>query len=50
MKRLQILFFLVLMSLQLPAQYREISGVVVDAHYSTPVPYAAVLWSIHRLG
>lgn len=50
MKRLQILFFLVLMSLQLPAQYREISGVVVDAHYSTPVPYAAVFVEHTQVG
>lgn len=50
MKKLLILFFLLLFSVAFYAQHIEIRGVVTDAQYKTPVPYAAVFVEDTQIG
>ncbi len=50
MRKLLILFFLSVLSLPVLAQYREVSGVVIDAKHHTPVPYAAVFVEHTQIG
>lgn len=50
MRKFLILFFLPVLSLPVLAQYKEVSGVVIDAQYNTPVPYAAIFVEHTKIG
>lgn len=50
MRKFLLLFFLPVLSLPVLAQYGEVSGVVIDAQYNTPVPYAAVFVEHTQIG
>ena len=50
MRKFLILFFLPVLSLSVLAQYKEVSGVVIDAQYNTPVPYAAIFVEHTKIG
>ena len=50
MRKFLLLLFLPVLSLPVLAQYGEVSGVVIDAQYNTPVPYAAVFVEHTQIG
>jgi hypothetical protein len=50
MKKQLILFYLLLLNITLYAQSIEVSGLVTDAQYKTPVPYAVVFVEHTQVG
>lgn len=50
MKKQLILFYLLLLNITLYAQSIEVSGLVTDAQYKTPVPYAVVFVEHTQIG